>query len=86
MLIVRVELHSAITGEVTEIARTIISNNGTGTRTYGNYYACSYKGRDKEALNRHVVDRAGFVYGHAREQEHVLSLACKALKAMGYGK
>lgn len=37
MLIVRVELHSAITGEITEIARALIYNDGHGTITTGDY-------------------------------------------------
>lgn len=36
MLVVKVELHSAITGETTEIARMIIHNEG-GTKSSGDY-------------------------------------------------
>jgi hypothetical protein len=30
MLVVRVELHSAVTGKVTELGRMIVANDGTG--------------------------------------------------------
>jgi hypothetical protein len=39
MLVIRVELHSAITGKVTEIARMLMWNDGTGTPASGNYEA-----------------------------------------------
>lgn len=37
MIVVKVELHSAITGKVTEIGRALIVNDGTGTKDRGNY-------------------------------------------------
>lgn len=37
MLEVKVILHDANTGEVREIARLQIANDGTGDRNYGNY-------------------------------------------------
>ena len=37
MLIVRIELHSAVTGQVTTIASGEIVNTGTGSSTQGNY-------------------------------------------------
>ena len=37
MLIVRIELHSAVTGQVTTIATGKIVNTGTGSPTQGNY-------------------------------------------------
>ena len=37
MLIVRIELHSAVTGQVTTIATGKIVNTGTGSSTQGNY-------------------------------------------------
>lgn len=48
MLLVRVELHSAITGEVTEIARMVIANEGGGTKERANYTGCVAKGRKSE--------------------------------------
>jgi hypothetical protein len=37
MLIVRIELHSAVTGQVTTVATGKIVNTGTGSPTQGNY-------------------------------------------------
>lgn len=37
MLVVKVELHSAVTGRVTTIATGTIVNTGTGTTTRGSY-------------------------------------------------
>ena len=37
MLIIKIELHSAVTGKVTTIAAGKIVNTGTGTPTRGNY-------------------------------------------------
>lgn len=39
MLVVKIELHSAVTGRVTTLATGKIVNTGTGTPTRGNYYA-----------------------------------------------
>lgn len=37
MLVVKIELHSAVTGRVTTIAAGTICNTGTGSPTQGNY-------------------------------------------------
>jgi len=37
MLVVKIELHSAVTGRVTTIATGTICNTGTGSPTQGNY-------------------------------------------------
>ena len=37
MLVIRIELHSAVTGQVTSIATGKIVNTGTGSSTQGNY-------------------------------------------------
>ena len=37
MLIVKIELHSAVTGRVTTVATGKIVNTGTGSPTQGNY-------------------------------------------------
>lgn len=83
MLVVRVELHSAVTGETAEIARMIIHNKG-GTKTSGDYGVMVYRGRDKESLDRRTVNRSGEVNGHPRLREHVWNLVLKALVAAGY--
>lgn len=85
MIVVRVELHSAITGKVTELARAHICNAG-GTSTLGDYQCSTIRGRSADALNAGTVQRKGFVKGHARQALHVWHLVAKALSAMEYGK
>ena len=92
MIVVRVELWSAVTGEKTEIARAVIDNIG-GTDRQGDYRARSLRGRSAEALDRALLrinttgtQREGKVCGHARLSEHVWNLVAKALSSMGYGQ
>lgn len=86
MIVVSVELDSAIhESRDRELARVLISNEG-GTDTHGNYKCVSLRGRSKEQLDRHVVQRQATVENHPRAAEHVLNLVAKALTAMGYGK
>lgn len=84
MIVVRVELHSAITGHVSELARMHISNTG-GTVARGDYQVTTLRGRSTDQLNRHVPQRRGKVTDHARLALHVWHLVAKALTAMGYG-
>lgn len=86
MLVVRVELHSAITGIVTEIARMNIWNSMEGTREIGHYECATLRGRSKSALDKRTVQREGEVRNHPRLREHVWCLVSKALKSMGYGE
>ncbi|MCA6108120.1 hypothetical protein [Bradyrhizobium cenepequi] len=83
MIVVRVELHSAITGRITELARAHICNIG-GTATKGNYSVSTLRGRDKEAFDRRVVQRSGEVRDYPRLSVHVWHLVARALIAMGY--
>lgn len=88
MIVVRVELWSAVTGEVSELARMTIDNVG-GTRELGDYRARTMRGRSAEALHRAmlrgVIQREGKVLRHPRLREHVWNLVGKALCSMGYG-
>ena len=84
MIIVRVELHSAITGKVTELARAHICNVG-GTNERRDYDVRTLRGRDKAALDRNVPQRRAQVIGHPSLREHVWNLVAKALTGMGYG-
>ena len=86
MIIVRVELHSAITGIVTEIARFDIWNTTNGSRTKGDYECSSFRGRTRDALTSRIVQRRGKIENHPRLSQHVLCLVHKALTSMGYGK
>ena len=84
MIVVRVELHSAISGEVTEIARAYVDNIG-GSMQSGDYRVRTLNGRSERALDRGIVQREGRVFGHARLREHVWNLVAKALSSCGYG-
>jgi hypothetical protein len=84
MIVVRVELHSAITHKVTELARLYISNIG-GTRTSGDYEVEILRGRSTKDLDKRIAQRKARVLGHSRLSEHVWNLVEKALRAAGYG-
>lgn len=93
MIVVRVELWSAITGQKTELARMVIDNIG-GTTQRGDYRTRTFRGRSEQALQSAMksgmrggagVQREGRVMGHARLREHVWNLVSKALSGMGYG-
>lgn len=86
MMVVRVELHSAITGRVTEIARMRIANDGSGSRTVGNYVATVFRGRSKAELDKSVQQRAAGVKAYPRLKLHVWNLVAEALAAMNYGR
>lgn len=89
MIVVRVELWSAVDGHKTEIARAMIHNVG-GDMRVGNYEGETYRGRSDEALTRAMLRRAttrsGTVTGHRRLDFHVWHLVAKMLASMGYGK
>lgn len=84
MIIVRVELKSAITGITTELARMHINNIG-GTNTQRDYETVTLRGRSSQALDRRIPQRTGKVLGHASLALHVWHLVAKALAGMGYG-
>lgn len=85
MIIVRVELHSAVTGTVTEIARMRICNRGDhASWRMGNYEGESFVGRDRSALDKGRVSHRGTVDDYPREALHVWNLVGRMLRAMGY--
>jgi hypothetical protein len=83
MLIVKVELHSAVTGLVTEIARMKIVNNGFGNARRGNYETTTYRGRGAD-LDLKMIARTGFISNWPRQSRHVWELVMKSLHACGY--
>jgi hypothetical protein len=83
MIVIRVELHSAVTRKVTEIARMHIANVG-GSRQLGHYHAKTYRGRSSEQLSRGQVQRQGVVRDYPRLRIHVWHLVARALIAMNY--
>ena len=94
MIVVSVILHSAITGEVKEIARSVIHNVG-GSNELGDYETFACRGRDKDTLQSSMVSilrkkskpvHEGRIERHPRNSQHVWNLVAKSLTAMGYGK
>jgi hypothetical protein len=89
MIVVKVELWSAVTGDVQELARMTIDNIG-GTAQLGDYRTRTLRGRSAEDLHRAMiagtVQREGRVLKHHRLREHVWNLVAKALSGMGYGQ
>jgi len=80
MLVLKLELHSAITGEVTEIGRTIIANTG-GTREKGNY-TCKVARKRNEFSNKDTWKeplRTGDVQNYPRLSYNVWRLVIRAL-------
>lgn len=84
MIVIRVELWSAVTGERSELARMHISNVG-GTQTLGDYDCQTLRGRSTADLNKNVVQRNVRISRHPRLSQHVWNLVAKALTGMGYG-
>lgn len=84
MLIVRVELHSAITGKVTEIARMKIANTGNGTEERGDYDITTFRGRTAQELDRGNRQRGASITNWPRLNYHVWHLVVRALLAVNY--
>jgi hypothetical protein len=85
MIIVRVELLSAITGKHTELARMNICNIG-GTESLGDYHCETLRGRNSTDLDQRKINRTGKVSRHRRKELHVWHLVGRALAVMGYAK
>lgn len=84
MIVVRVDLVSAVTGRTSPLGSMRISNDGTGTRTRGNYNGETLrKGHDPLRLGGHV--RSGRVEGYGRVAKPVWDLVADMLSSMGYG-
>ncbi len=76
MLVVKVELHSAITGEVQELGRTVIWNDATGTKQLGNYrVAVCGEGSTDYTQPQH----AGWVTDYPRLTANIWNLVLRSL-------
>lgn len=87
MIVVRVELWSAVNGSRIELARMRISNDGRATARdprRGDYLGETLRGRSEDALDQGVAQRAGKVTGFDRQSLHVWHLVGRMLAAMGY--
>ena len=73
MIIVRIELHSAVTGKVSEIGYMQIINDGTGKGARGNY--------DVNVMRRGstAIQRTGRVDNYPRKSYNVWRLVLRAL-------
>jgi hypothetical protein len=86
MIVVKVELHSVVTGRVTEIARMNIANDGkSNSANVGSYDAATLRGRDTRALDRGTPQRHAHVENYPRQAIHVWNLVQACLTLMGYG-
>lgn len=83
MIVVRVELHSAKTGRISELARMTVCNEG-GSETRGTYRVQTYRGRSRDALDRRAIARTGWVVDYPRLSLHVWNLVMRALASVGY--
>lgn len=83
MIVVRVELHSAVTGEITEIGTAIISNDGTGTNDRGNYDVKVARKQSAGNLRYmfHYPRRTGRVENYPRLKYCVWRLVIRALRS-----
>lgn len=72
MLIVKIELHSAVTGQVTTVASGKIVNTGTGTPTRGNYVVVL-----RDAAGREW--KRGTIENFPRKRLLAWDLLCRAL-------
>lgn len=84
MLVTRVELYSAITGEISEIARMRLYNDGDGSRTRGNYVGEVFRGRSFEALDKVKIHKRGEIKNWPRLERHVWNLVAAMLNKMNY--
>lgn len=85
MIIIKVELHSAVTNQITELARMKICNDGKSDNpNFGYYYAQSFRGRSTEQLNKETVAKTTRIEHWPRHRLHIWNLVCKALRQMGY--
>lgn len=89
MIVVPIQLWSAITGAQTTLGTMVIDN--VATRKGGSeadYRVRMYKKTAKQIVEQVHTEkpiREGQVIGHKRVKEPVQNLVAKALKEMGYG-
>jgi hypothetical protein len=79
VIVVRIELWSRESGQVTEIARMSLANDGTGTDT-----RCHYDGQSFKKPDFRETARTGRVIDHFRHVLPVWTLVRRMLESMGY--
>lgn len=85
MIVIKVELHSAVNGRI-ELARMIIANDGAGSKNNMNYNGLSFRGRSKEQLDKETIIKTGRVEKWKSDNFHVWNLVSKMLLVMGYSQ
>lgn len=83
MLVIKIELHSAVTGKVKPLGQAIIINDGTGEPGRGNYEVRVGHGRDAKSLAKVYTRpaRKGRVENYPRLSYSVWRLVIRALRA-----
>ena len=85
MIVVQVSLLSAVTGEMRELARAYISNDGASDNpNFGDYNVEILRGRSAEHFARRTVLKRARVEHYPRTALHVWNLVHRALSAVGY--
>jgi hypothetical protein len=84
MIIVKIELLSAIDNSISEIGRMYITNDGTGTSESGNYH-CKIMRRGETSQSGGIW-KLGHVNNHHRKSLSIWTLVVKALGACMGGK
>ena len=82
MIVIKLELHSAITGKVTEIGRTIIANTGSCDDITRSDYTVYVSRRGKEFSNKRTLRsplRKGSVEDYPRLTYNVWRLVTRGL-------
>lgn len=80
MIVIRAELHSAVTGKVSLLGVAHIANNCTGTGTVGNYDVALYKkGVDPQPLQTSGLWRRSRVSGFPRTSLGVWDMLYRSL-------
>jgi hypothetical protein len=75
VIVVKVELHSAITGKATPLGTMVIANLGTGTKDVGNYEAGLITKDGRKG-------RRAQVHGHRRLALSIWVLVAKCIRAL----
>lgn len=87
MIVVKVELHSAIDGSVTLLNSVVLGNMDNRRRRLRSYAVASYRKHVdpvRAVLSGKKPLRLGEVKGHPAEAVSVLTLVRKALETLGY--
>lgn len=89
MIVVSVELWSAISGAKTQLARMHICNDGEASienHRVGDYVGETFVGRDAETLAKGRVAKRGTIRKWRRLDYHVWNLVRHMLDTMGYSR